>query len=416
MKTIRISKFQYSLPRQLAGLCAMLILSTGLQYSCVNEKENLWTKTVGGSDADWGYAVQKTKDGGYIFAGITSSFGAGDYDVYLIRANANGDTLWTKTYGGTRTDKAYSVQQNSEGGFIVVGNTESFGAGDPNVYLICTDADGFALWTKTYGGSIWDGGMCVQQTKDGGYIVVGNTESYGAGRNDIYLFKTDAKGVTLWTKTFGGADDDKGYSVQQTNDDGFIVAGYTESFGAGKSDVYLIKTNENGDSLWTKTYGSSSWEHSNSVQQTNDGGYIIAGKILKLETGNSDVYLIRTDENGDTLWTKTYGGDGQDEGYFVQQTSEGGYIVAGETWSLETVSADGYLIRTDANGDTLWTKTFGGNGTDNLYSVLQTSEGGFIITTGATESFGAGSYDVLLIKTDANGNTLPLVTDQQEVQ
>ena len=121
--------------------------------------------------------------------------------------------------------------------------------------------------------------------------------------------------------------------------------------------------------------------------------------------------MIRTDENGDTLWTKTYGGNGQDEGYFVQQTSEGGYIVAGETWSFETGSADGYLIRTDANGDTLWTKTFGGNGTDNLRSVLQTSEGGFIITTGATESFGAGSYDVYLIKTDANGNSLPLVTD-----
>jgi len=137
---------------------------------------------------------------------------------------------------------------------------------------------------------------------------------------------------------------------------------------------------------------------------------------LRLETENSDVYLIRTDENGDTLWTKTYGGNGQDEGYFVQQTSEGGYIVAGETWSLKTVSADGYLIRTDANGDTLWTKTFGGNGTDNLYSVLQTSEGGFIITTGATESFGAGSYDVYLIKTDANGNSLPLVTEQQQVQ
>jgi len=235
MKTIRISKFQstwgwlqaavnkksskplvksaeHRIPHSLRhkpcamryALCAMLILSTGLQYSCVNEQETLWSKTVGGSDADWGYAVQQTKDGGYIFAGITSSFGAGDYDVYLIRTNANGDTLWTKTYGGTRSDKAYSVQLTPKGGYIVAGNTESFGAGDPNVYLLCTVVDGIILWTNTYGGSIWDEARQVQQTNDGGFIVVGNTESYGAGRNDIYLFKTDAKGDTLWTKTFGG--------------------------------------------------------------------------------------------------------------------------------------------------------------------------------------------------------------------
>ena len=156
------------------------------------------------------------------------------------------------------------------------------------------------LWTQTYGGMDREIGHSVYHTTDGGYIIAGMTESLGAGSADVYLLKTDANGDTLWTKTFGGSDYDYGYAVQQTTDGGFIVVGETESFGEGSYNVYLIRTDENGDTLWTKTYGGSGYEYGKSVLQTHDEGFIITGTTNSFGEGSGDVYLIRTNENGDT--------------------------------------------------------------------------------------------------------------------
>jgi hypothetical protein len=202
----------------------------------------MWTQTFGGTNGDKGYSVQQTTDGGYIVAGGTGSYGAGIDDVYLIKTNSSGDTLWPRTFGGINPDFSYTVQQTSDGGYIITGRTSSFvGAGSADVYLINTDSNGDTLWTETFGGSSNDIGYSVQQTTDGGFIVAGDTYSYGAGSADIYLIKTDSSGDTMWTQTFGGTNADKGYSVQQTIDGGFIVTGSTTSYGAGGKDVYLIK-------------------------------------------------------------------------------------------------------------------------------------------------------------------------------
>ena len=258
-------------------------------------------------------------------------------------------------------------------------------------------------WWRTYGGTSGDLGKSVQLTSDGGYIVVGYTGSYGAGNGDVYLVKTDSSGDTLWTRTYGGTDNDWGNSVQQTSDGGYIIAGNTWSFGAGDFDVYLVKTNASGDTLWTRTYGGTATDWGFSVQQTSDGGYIIAGYTVSFGAGSYDVYLIRTNASGDALWTRTYGGGNYDRGHSVQQTSDGGYIIAGETYSFGAGDYDIYLVKTDISGDTLWTRTYGETDYDGGYSVQQTSDSGYIIA-GYTGSFGAGSYDVYLIKTDANGN------------
>ena len=371
-----------------------LVLSNGASAQITFEK------TYGGTDEDIGRSVQQTSDNGYIIAGSTESFGAGSTDVYLIKTNSIGDTLWTKTYGGTDADFGYSVQQTNDNGYIIVSGTESFGAGSTDVYLIKTNANGDTLWTKTYGGIDWDESYSIQQTSDNGYIIAGSTVS-GPGNVDVYLIKTNENGDTLWTKTYGDTDEDWGYSVQQTLDNGYIIAGYTNSFGAGEMDVYLIKTNANGDTLWTKTYGGIYSEGSFSVQQTTDGGYIIAGYTIFGAT--PDVYLIKTNESGDTLWTKTYGGTLIDYGNSVQQTSDGGYIISGAAESFGAGNYDAYLIKTNESDDTLWTKTYGGTDEDQGRSVQQTSDGGYIIA-GGTESFGAGGLDVYLIKTDVNGN------------
>ena len=357
--------------------------------------------TFGGDSLDMGYSVQQTNDGGYVLTGSTNSYGNGDSDVYLIKTDVNGDSIWTKTFGGENQDYCNSVQQTTDGGYIITGRTESYGAGNKDVYLIKTDGNGDSLWTKTFGGTSFDNGISVQQTNDGGYIILGGTESYGAGNRDIYLIKTDGNGDSLWTKTFGGTSQDFGNSVQQTNDGGYIVTGVTESYGAGNKDAYLIKTDASGDSLWTKTFGGSKFDLGNSVQQTNDGGYIVTGRTASFGAGSLDVYLIKTDGNGDSLWTKTFGGSSFDLGFSVQQTTDGGYIIIGGTDSYGNGDRDFYLIKTDVNGDLIWTKTFGGIFRDVGSSVQQTTDGGFIIT-GYTSS-GNGDRDLLLIKADGNG-------------
>jgi hypothetical protein len=309
----------------------------------------LWTRTYGGTGHENARFVQQTSDGGYIVTGQTA-FGAGNIDVYLTRTNANGDTLWTKTFGGTGGDRGYSVQQASDGGYIISGSSTSFGSVAADVYLIKTDTNGIPVWEKTFGDTLGtDEGFCVQQTTDGGYIIAGRT-SFGAGGGDAYLIKTDSNGDTLWTKTYGGLNTDVGNSVRQTIDEGYIIAGYTSSFGAGSSDGYLIKTDANGDTLWTKTYGGTGSDYFNSIQQTFDGGYIITGYTYYSWVNQNDVFLIKTDANGDTLWTKSFGGADNDFGNSIQQTTDGGYIIIGQTQSFGA-GWNVYLIKTDSLGN-----------------------------------------------------------------
>ena len=355
-----------------------------------------WTKTYGGAGDEYCFSARQTQDGGYIAAGRSASYG-NSVQVYLIKTNASGDTLWTRTYGGAVDEYGRSVQQTSDGGYIVAGWTLSFGNGQ-QAYLIKTNASGDTVWTRTYGGAGDDGGGSVQQTSDGGYVVAGWTGSFGYG-DQVYLIKTNASGDTLWTRSYGGAGEDLALSVQQTSDGGYIVAGYTTSFG-DSSQVYLIKTNASGDTLWTRSYGGAGKDQSRSVQQTSDGGYIVAGYTTSFGD-SSQVYLIKINACGDTLWARTYGGRNNDGGFSVQQTSDTGYIVAGEAYSSGR-GFDVCLIKTGAAGDTLWTRNYGGADDDYGYSVQQTSDAGYIVA-GRTASFG-NQYQVHLIKTDANGS------------
>ncbi|MFH1012039.1 MAG: hypothetical protein V1784_12505, partial [bacterium] len=294
-------------------------------------------------------------------------------------AQPSPDTLWTRTYGGSSLDEAHSVQQIADGGYIVAGDTYSFGAGWWDFYLVKTNSSGEPLWTRTYGGTGYDGANSVQQTADGGYIVAGGTGSFGAGDRDFYLVRSNSQGDTLWTRTYGGSGTDWAFSVDSSADGGYIVAGLTYSFGAGGGDFYLVKTNSQGDTLWTRTYGGSSYDVANSVQQTADGGYIVAGGTYSFGAGLYDFYLVKTNSQGDMLWTRTYGGSYDDYAFSVQQTADGGYIVAGYTWSFGAGSSDFYLVKTNSKGDPLWTRTYGGRLDDVVNSVQQTADGGYIV-------------------------------------
>ncbi len=381
-------------------LCRISItIACLIQILNAQAPDTLWTKTYGGISRDWSNVIQQTGDGGYIIAGNTISFGDanGNGDIWLIKTDAAGDTAWTKTFGGTDLERGYSVQQTSDEGYVLTGYTRTYGAGSYDVWLIKTDATGDTVWTKTFGGSNGDTGNSVRQTSDGGYIIAGYTQSYGEGDRDAWLIKTDASGDILWTKTFGGVNYDYASSVQQTSDGGYILSGFTKSKGAGLFDAWLIRTDTAGDTLWTRTFGGTGDDHGNAVQQTADGGYIIVGHTNSYGAGSDDGWLIKTDASGNMIWTKIFGGSNNDYFFFAHQTTDGGYIISGRTESYGDVNSDVWLIKTDATGDTVWTKTVGGSGEDGGSCVQQTSDGGYIVT-GYTYSFGAGQENVWLIR------------------
>jgi murein DD-endopeptidase MepM/ murein hydrolase activator NlpD len=398
-RTVTASKTGYNSQSKTVNVVAGQTITVDFQLEI--SSQDVWQKTYGGFDNEGATSIQQTSDGGYIVAGWAAILG--DEDIYIIKLDANGNRVWQRRY--VRSDDwATSIQQTSDGGYIIAGGTYSFGGYD--VYIIKLDGNGNIVWEKTFGGSGYDIANSIQQTSDGGYIVAGGIHSFGTGEEDVYIIKLDENGDKLWEKTFGGSGYDIANSIQQTSDGGYIVAGYTNSFGAGYSDVYIIKLDGNGNKLWEKTFGGSDYDAAYSIQQTKDGGYIIAGWTNSFGAGSYDVYVMKLEGNGNIVWAKTFGGSDYDEAYSIQQTTDGGYIVAGITSSLGAGSYDVYVIKLDANGNKLWEKIYGGSGDDYAWSIQQTTDGGYIVA-GWTNSLGAGYSDVYIIKMDSEGNTAP---------
>ncbi|UCD13331.1 MAG: PQQ-like beta-propeller repeat protein [Thermoplasmatales archaeon] len=357
-----------------------------------------WNKTFGGSSVDWGWSVQQTADGGYILTGETGSYGSGGFDAWLVKTDADGNEQWNKTFGGPAKDGGRSIQQTTDGGYVIGGYADSYGYPVHDVWLVKTDSNGDEEWNKTFGGPYSDGAFSVWQTNDKGYLAAGYSDSYGPGGHDVWLVKTDSNGDEEWNKTFGTSSWDTGYSVKQVNDGGYILIGATKSYGAGGQDVWLIKTDTNGVEKWNKTYGGSANDWGSSVCQTVDGGYILTGDTRSYGPGGYDIWLIKTDTDGNEQWNKIYGESSSDDtGYSIQQTTDGGYIVAGTKTSFQTDLTDIWLIKTDINGNMQWNMTIGGEDDDWGYSVDQTKDGAYVVT-GFTTSYGSGSLDFWLIK------------------
>jgi len=369
----------------------------GISYQATSQIT--FQKTYGDSNNDEGYMVRQTSDGGYIILSTTYSFGHTSGDIYLIKTDAWGNTQWKKTYGGSGTEYGNSIQQTTDGGYIVTGFTDSYGINNGAVYLIKTAANGDTLWTRTYGAPRGEG-KSVQQTSDGGYIIAGGNAGWPL---DIYVVKTTASGDTLWTKTYGGTDTEYCNSVQQTTDGGYIIGGVSNSFGSGNFQMYLVRTDANGDTLWSKSYVNAFSNDYAYARQTSDGGFIIACPTY-IGPGNLDFNLVKTNSIGDTVWTKTYGSTGNDYLYSIRQTADGGFILAGSTVAVGDTTGNIYLVKTTSTGDTLWTKNYGGTGDDWTYYGEQTADGGYIVS-GATFGDNTDSTDIFIIKTDANGNS-----------
>jgi hypothetical protein len=375
-------------------ISVFFLLSASHSFLFGNPPDTLWTRTYGGPDIDVAYSVCQTSDGGYIATGYTFSFGAGQQDAYLVRINSAGDTVWTRTFGGASMDGAHFVREASDHGYVIAGYTESLGGGGKNMYLIKTDSAGQAEWTRTYSTPLMDVAYAFCETSDSGYIFVGYKNGpSGWIKGDLWILKTDATLDTVWTKAYGGAGEDYGVAIQPTLDGNYVITGTTSSFGANGKNVWVAKIDTNGDTLWTRVYGNNLEDVGYGVCCTSDNGYIVAGYING--TGQwtaGDLWLLKTDASGDTLWTKIYGTSGEDFGFDVYETAEGGYIVAGRR------ANDMWLLRTDASGDTIWTRTYGGMGLESALALDMTSDGGYIIG-GYANSFGHGANDFWIIKT-----------------
>lgn len=366
-----------------------------------------WMKTFGGDNGDNGRSVQQTSDGGYIVIGVTFSFGAGAADFWVIKTDSNGNILWNKTFGGSNWDVPEDVKQTTDNGFILTGRTHSFGVGNIDIWVIKLDETGDIVWNKTYGTQYWEGGAESQQTTDGGYIIIGSRSLTQVSSFDLVLYKIDKDGNEQWNRTFGGQAEDYGASVRQTKDGGYILTGSTSSYEPSNNNraFWLIKTDENGIIQWNRTYGgTTSDDVATSVELTSDDGYIIIGSKGVSESSHPDIWIIKTNHYGDEQWNKTYGGAQDEYGWGGYQTRDGGYVMIGTTSSYGAGEDDVWMIKTDAYGDEVWNRTYGGNNGDGGYAVNQTSDGGYIIT-GYTYTTDAYAGDLWLIKTDSQGKS-----------
>jgi uncharacterized delta-60 repeat protein len=355
-----------------------------------------WVKTYGGTSTDDFYSVQQTSDGGYIVAGYTFSFGAGGNDVWVLKLNSDGTIAWQKTYGIMTNDQAYSIRQTSDGGYIVAASNFPSHAVYPDAWVLKLNSDGIVAWQKTYGSSFADEAQTIQQTSDGGYIVAGENNG------NLWVLKLNADGTVAWQKTYGSGGGEVAYSIQQTSDGGYIVAGNTHSFGAGLADVWVLKLSADGTVAWQKTYGGGDVDLAHSIQQTSDGGYIVGGWTHSFGAGNYDAWVLKLNADGTVAWQKTYGGAIDDQAYSIQQTSDGSYIVAGRAGSFGAGNDDAWVLKLNPDGTPAWQKTYGSTNPDDAWSVQQTSDGGYIIA-GTTFSLGGG-WDAWVLKLDGNGD------------
>jgi hypothetical protein len=380
-----------------SALLVIIFLSTF--YSVPNQALGAAPKSegtvFGGDKLDVGWSICATTDNGYVVTGFTTSFGAGGSDVYIIKYDDKGKVRWDKVIGGPYNDYGYSVAQTRDGGFVVAG-TKSSHNNVTDVYLIKLDSDGEVQWEKTYDINGNDEGYSVQQTSDGGYVIAGQT----SGGLKSLLIKTDGSGNMNWHKIYGGNFNSAINEVQETIDGGFILIGW---IGVSKDnfldrDVHLIKTGATGEIQWENKIGGNSYDEGSSVRQTEDGGFIITGYTSSYGSGSNDLYLIRTNAAGSRLWENTYGGSGIDVGTSVSQTPDGGFIVSGYTNSYGSGNYDVYVVKTDTVGTKIWEETFGGINDDRGRDLLQLKNGDIIIT-GQTKSFGNGlDFDVYVLK------------------
>jgi len=310
-----------------------------------------WDEVFGENGPDIANSIIRTKDGGYAIAGFIWTIYAEKQDIWVIKLGENGNKEWDKTFDKDKNDVAYSIIQTKDGGYAIAASTGFKLWGEANCWVIKLDAKGNMEWENSFGGTGWDEIFSIVQTKDGSFVTTGCVWSKGAGRGDVHVVKLNKNGDLLWDKTFGGSENDEAHSIIQTDDEGYAVTGFTVLEDTGDRDIWVIKLDKDGNKIWDKTFGGASEDWANSIVQTEDEGYMVAGWTKSMGAGKTDVWIVKLNKNGDLLWDKTFGGSENDEAHSIIQTEDGGYAVAGWTKSKGAGNSDVWVIKLDENGN-----------------------------------------------------------------
>jgi hypothetical protein len=314
-----------------------------------------WTKTIGGTGNDIALSVIQTTDGGYALGGHTRPFGAEYYDFYIVKLDSIGSFQWNRTINRANNDYSLSIKQTTDGGFVLAGLSATGGIFSSDIYIVKLNSIGTYQWSKTYGGSNDDVAFSIIQTSEGGLAAAGYTNSFGLGGNNFYILKLDGSGTLQWSRTVGGSGPNgQAYTIIQTTDGGFALAGVTEAFGAGSYDMHIVKLDAGGTLQWTRTVGASGQDWGYSIVQANDGGFVVLGSTNSF--GVLDYYTVKLNVNGTPQWSKTYGGSGIEGGNEVPcsiiKTNGGGFVIAGKTNSFGVGGDDMYIVKIDSLGIT----------------------------------------------------------------
>ena len=368
-----------------------------------------WVKSYGGSANDFGYSLQATADGGFILAGATATWKAAGYpsdpqSLWIVKLSAGGAVEWQRIYSGSgfdgvQTGATNAVKQTADGGYIVASSSLSFSASYSFWVLKLTSA-GDVTWQKSYGGSLADWPRAICQTADGGYAVAGYTSTFGAGSGDVWVLRLDANGAITWQKAFGGTSADQAYDIHQTADGGFIVAGTTQSYGAGGSDGWLLKLASDGALTWAKTYGGTGTDGFGGVLQVGTD-YMVAGSTASAVAGGTDAWVLSLNSSGTAIVQKAFGGASTDSFNSIEQTG-GDYVLGGttQTWGA---GGDCWLMKLNGLLSPAWQKTYGGGSLEMGWFASPVSSGGFAMSA-STPSFGAGSGDAWLLRITPDGS------------
>ncbi len=366
-----------------------------------------WTETYEVNPA-YKSTMAQTSDGGYALAGHTGAIEYaprnGSADYCLIKTDSSGSIEWSKTYGETNSSTLSYIIQTGDGGYAIAGSMYTGQGYGTSALLAKTDSMGYKQWSKTYVKSdeehFFTGTYSIVQTNDGGYVLAGAVFPTGG----YYLVKSDSSGNMEWSKTHGSGFWTVSCSVVQTSDGGYALVGPGEPQDGGNSpDFWLVKTDELGNMQWNQTYGGTKDEFAFSMIQTSDGGYAIAGYTESYSSGGyNDFWLVKTDSLGNEQWSKTYGGTGNEGANWLIQTVDGGFAIAGWTTSYGSGRTDFWLVKTDELGKMQWNQAYGGTNDDRAQTVVQTSNGGYTIA-GYTNSYGEKGHNLLLVNTDENG-------------
>lgn len=382
---------------------ALLMSSAPVQAA--DDIKILWSNNYGGNGSDSFQCVQQTSDGGYVMAGYTYSFGKGERDVYVVKVDINGKEQWKATYGETGDDSANWIEQTSDGGYVVAGYTRDKYEDKSNVWILKLTKDGKLDWDEEFGGKYSDEAMMVKPTRDnGGYIVAGYTESYGSGGRDAYVAFVSKDGSLVWEKTYGGTGNDGFNAVIQDEDRALLLLGYTDSSGAGNRDVFLVKANVSGQMIWKKTLGGSGADSGSALIQAENDDYVMVGYKFISSSGETDILLNRMTKDGELLWEKTYGVSAQNTGVAVHETSDKRLIVLGNTSSYGLSTNGAYLLKTDSAGNKIQEKTFGSIGPDQAAWGCPANYGGYIIAgmKNMSSPYGNNGFVIKLSFLDSN--------------